>query len=114
MSIYLLVDSILCPPNSAARNQRGIIKNIRDGTFEYDSKERVLTNWTQYDPAQIYEMANYMDNMVMCRRHNNGLESSHRRTRKAIRERTGSTENSEKTHWANVACLNGEITRMIN
>ena len=33
---------------------------------------------------------------VAFRRHNNGLESSHRRTRKAIRERTGRSEtNSE-------------------
>ena len=64
--------------------------------FEYDSKEQVLTNWTQYDPAQIYEMANYIDNMVMCRRHNNGLESSHRRTRKAIRERTDTAQRTLK------------------
>jgi hypothetical protein len=63
MFIYLSVDLIACPPNSAARNQRIIIKNIRDGTFEYESKEPVKTNWAQYDQAQIYEMANYLDNI---------------------------------------------------
>ena len=40
-----------------------IIKSIRDGTFEYEGKEQVLTNWAQYDQAQIYEMANYLDNI---------------------------------------------------
>lgn len=33
---------------------------------------------------------------VMFRRHNNGLESSHRRTRKAIRERTGRSETNRE------------------
>jgi hypothetical protein len=32
-------------------------------TFEYESKEQVLTNWAQYNQAQIYEMANYLDNI---------------------------------------------------
>ena len=40
-----------------------LIKNIRDGTFEYESKGQVLTNWAQYDQAQIYEMVNYLDNI---------------------------------------------------
>jgi len=42
---------------------RKIIKNIREGTFKYESKEPVTTNWTQYDKAQIHEMANYLDNI---------------------------------------------------
>ncbi len=33
---------------------------------------------------------------VSFRRHNNGLESSHRRTRKAIRERTGRSETNRE------------------
>ena len=41
----------------------GIIKRIWDGTFEYESKEPVKTNGSQYDQAQIYEMANYLDNI---------------------------------------------------
>ncbi len=63
MFIYLSVDLIVCHPKNRARNQRGIIKNIRDGTFEYESKGQVLTNWAQYDQAQIHEMANYLDNI---------------------------------------------------
>jgi hypothetical protein len=63
MFIYLSVDLIVCHPKNRAKNQRGIIKNIRDGTFEYESKGQVLTNWAQYDQAQIHEMANYLDNM---------------------------------------------------
>ena len=46
-----------------ARNQRRIIKNIRDGAFEYESKEQVLTNGSQYNQAQIIELANYLDNI---------------------------------------------------
>ena len=42
---------------------RKIIKSIRDGTFKYESKEPVTTNWTQYDHAQIHEMADYLDNI---------------------------------------------------
>ncbi len=33
---------------------------------------------------------------ISFRRHNNGLESSHRRTRKAIRERTGKSETNHE------------------
>ena len=36
---------------------------MRDGTFEYDSKEPVKTDWAQYDQAQIYEMVNYLNNI---------------------------------------------------
>ncbi|KAF5418656.1 MAG: hypothetical protein C5S49_01435 [Candidatus Methanogaster sp.] len=52
----LIVQSHLMPPNSAARNQRKIIKSVRDRTFEYKSKEPVKTDW-----AQIYEMIYYLD-----------------------------------------------------
>lgn len=37
--IYLSADLSLCPPNIAVKSQRIIIKNIRDGTFEYESGE---------------------------------------------------------------------------
>jgi len=54
---------VVCHPKNRARNQRIIIKSIRDGTFEYESKEPVTTNWAQYDQAQIYEMVNYLNNI---------------------------------------------------
>ncbi len=63
MLIYLLVDSILCPLNSAEKNLKKIVKSVRDGTFEYDSKDPVKTGWAQYDQAQIYEMINYLNNI---------------------------------------------------
>ena len=61
MFIYLSVDLTLCHPNSAAKNHGGIIKSIRDETFEYEGKEPVKINWSQYDQAQIMELANYLD-----------------------------------------------------
>jgi len=63
MFIYLSVNLILCPPNSAARNYRKILKSVRDGTFEYDSEEPVTTDWAQYYQAHIYEMIYYPDNI---------------------------------------------------
>ncbi|MEA1868614.1 MAG: hypothetical protein U9N09_00380 [Euryarchaeota archaeon] len=51
------------PSKKQGEELRGIIMNIRDGTFEYESKVQVKTNWTQYDKAQIHEMANYLDNI---------------------------------------------------
>ena len=43
---------------------------------------------------------------VAFRRHNNGLESSHRRTRKAIRERTGRSEtNSEMEQFGDLLAI---------
>lgn len=43
---------------------------------------------------------------VLFRRHNNGLESSHRRTRKAIRERTGRSEtNREMEHFGDLLAI---------
>ncbi|NOQ32613.1 MAG: hypothetical protein GQ567_00220 [Methanosarcinales archaeon] len=51
------------PSKQQGEELRELIKNIRDGTFEYEGKEQVLTNWAQYDQAQIHEMANYLDNI---------------------------------------------------
>ena len=42
---------------------RPLIKNIRDGTFEYESPEPAKTKWSLYDSAQIKEMACYLDNL---------------------------------------------------
>ena len=58
-----MVDSILCPPNSAEKNLKKIVKSARDGAFEYKSKKPVKTDWAQYDQAQIYEMVNYLNNI---------------------------------------------------
>ncbi len=54
---------MVCHPKNRARNQRKIIKNVRDGTFEYESKEPVTTDWARYDQAQIYELVYYLDNI---------------------------------------------------
>ena len=51
------------PSKQRGDELRKIIKSIRDGTFKYESKEPVTTNWTQYDHAQIHEMADYLDNI---------------------------------------------------
>nr|QNO47932.1 hypothetical protein DBNCDMDK_00020 [Methanosarcinales archaeon ANME-2c ERB4] len=61
--IYLSVHYPIIPSKQQGEELRGLIKKIRDGTFEYESKEQVLTNWAQYDQAQIHEMANYLDNI---------------------------------------------------
>jgi len=58
-----LVDSILYPINSAEKDLKKIVKTVRDGTFEYKSKDPVKTNWTQYNQVQIYEMVNYINNI---------------------------------------------------
>ena len=42
---------------------RKIIINIRDRTFEYESRDKPKTNWTQYDQAQIWEIVTYLDNV---------------------------------------------------
>jgi len=42
---------------------RKIITQIREKTIEYDERESPKTNWTDYDQAQIAEMANYLDNV---------------------------------------------------
>ena len=51
------------PPKQRGEELKKIVKNVRDGTFEYDSKEPVKTDWAQYDQAQIYEMINYLNNI---------------------------------------------------
>ena len=51
------------PSKQRGDELRKIIKSIRDGTFKYESKEPVTANWTQYDQAQIHEMADYLDNI---------------------------------------------------
>ena len=62
--IYILVGgSHFMPPQQRGEELQKIIKSIRDGTFEYESKEPVTTNLAQYDQAQIHEMAKYLDNI---------------------------------------------------
>ena len=51
------------PPKQRGEELKKIVKSVRDGTFEYDSKEPVKTDWAQYDQAQIYEMINYLNNI---------------------------------------------------
>jgi transposase len=51
------------PPKQRGEELKKIIKSVRDGTFEYDSKDPVKTDWAQYDQAQIYEMVNYLNNI---------------------------------------------------
>ena len=63
MLIYLSVDLSLCPPNSAAKSQRKIIKQIREEEFKYEGREPAEINWTQYDQAQIKRRANYLNNI---------------------------------------------------
>ena len=50
---------------SAKRGEelRKIIKNIRNGTFEYDGRGKVKINWTKYDQAQIHELVDYLENV---------------------------------------------------
>nr|QNO44688.1 hypothetical protein LIDEEMHE_00004 [Methanosarcinales archaeon ANME-2c ERB4]QNO44960.1 hypothetical protein JLEBHCKC_00004 [Methanosarcinales archaeon ANME-2c ERB4]QNO46267.1 hypothetical protein KKFKAJIP_00003 [Methanosarcinales archaeon ANME-2c ERB4] len=53
---YILVGRFhLMPPKQRGEELKKIVKSVRDGTFEYDSKEPVKTDWAQYDQAQIYE-----------------------------------------------------------
>ncbi|MDP6155810.1 MAG: hypothetical protein QGH39_11565 [Candidatus Thermoplasmatota archaeon] len=42
---------------------REIITEIRERTFEYEPREVPKINWTQYDQAQIWEMATYLGNV---------------------------------------------------
>jgi len=51
------------PPKHVGEELRGIIKNVRDGSFEYRNRDEAETNWAKYDSAQIKEMANYLDNL---------------------------------------------------
>ena len=61
---YILVGRLhLMPPKQRGEELKKIIKSVRDGTFEYNNKEPVKTDWAQYDQAQIYEMVNYLNNI---------------------------------------------------
>jgi len=51
------------PPKQRGEELKKIVRSVRDGAFEYDSKEPVKTDWAQYDQAQIYEMINYLNNI---------------------------------------------------
>ena len=51
------------PSKHRGEELRAIIRKVRDGTFEYESREPPKTNWTQYDKAQIYEMVYYLNNI---------------------------------------------------
>ncbi len=51
------------PPKHVGEELRGIIKNVRDGSFDYRNRDEAETNWAKYDSAQIKEMANYLDNL---------------------------------------------------
>ncbi len=61
--IYLPIHYRGMPSKKQGEELRKIIKSVRDGTFEYKSKEPVTTDWAQYDQAQIYEMIYYLDNI---------------------------------------------------
>jgi transposase len=51
------------PSKKAGEELRAIIKNVRDGSFQYENREQTKTDWAKYDSAQISEMANYLDNL---------------------------------------------------
>ena len=44
------------------RELHGIIKKIRSGTFDYESRGKPKTNWSLYDQAQIQELSSYLEN----------------------------------------------------
>jgi len=54
---------IYMPSKYAGEELRDIIKNVRDGSFDYKNRDEAETNWAKYDSAQIKEMANYLDNL---------------------------------------------------
>ena len=61
---YILVGRFhLMPHKQRGEELKKVVKSVRDGTFEYDSKEPVKTDWAQYDQVQIYEMINYLNNI---------------------------------------------------
>ena len=51
------------PAKSRTEELRTIVKKVREGEFEYNSREAPKTNWNLYDNAQIKELANYLDNL---------------------------------------------------
>ena len=51
------------PAKSRTEELRTLIKQVRDGEFDYNSRESPHTNWNLYDHAQIKEFANYLENL---------------------------------------------------
>ena len=51
------------PPKHVGEELRDLIKNVRDGTFEYENRDKSEINWAKYDYAQIKEMADYLNNI---------------------------------------------------
>ncbi|MEA1895001.1 MAG: hypothetical protein U9N36_07355, partial [Euryarchaeota archaeon] len=51
------------PSKQRGEELRKIIKSVRDGTFEYKSKEPATTDWAQYDQVQVYDTVYYLDNI---------------------------------------------------
>ncbi len=48
---------------SRTEELRTLIKDVRDGEFDYDIRKPPTTNWNLYDNAQIKELSNYLDNL---------------------------------------------------
>ncbi len=51
------------PPKHVGEELRELVKQVRDGTFEYENRDKAEINWAKYDSAQIKEMANYLNNL---------------------------------------------------
>jgi len=51
------------PPKHVGEEIRELVKQVRDGTFEYKNRDKAEINWAKYDSAQIKEMANYLNNL---------------------------------------------------
>ncbi len=51
------------PPKHVGEELRELVKQIRDGTFEYKYKDKSKIKWVKYDSAQIKEMANYLNDL---------------------------------------------------
>ena len=51
------------PAKSRTEELRTLIKQVRDGEFDYNSHEPPETNWNLYDYAQIKEFANYLNDL---------------------------------------------------
>ena len=51
------------PAKSRTEELRTLIKQVRDGEFDYNSREPPETNWNLYDYAQIKEFANYLNDL---------------------------------------------------
>ncbi|MEA3293568.1 MAG: hypothetical protein U9P81_01140, partial [Euryarchaeota archaeon] len=51
------------PVKSRTEELRTLIKQVRDGEFDYNSREIPETNWNLYDYAQIKEFANYLNDL---------------------------------------------------